>query len=225
MVESDDEQELFFQCLLYNIRDLAKNPEARFVFKKTVQTFKPEYARRIFENIKPIFLEIACDKYGICVIKFLIKQFETDRLFIEDIAAEFMKTISKGKANSHFNFGLHHLLEVVNLNRWQIEEVESLIKFFFYRETRARIRSRAVAQTVLYSLDYFRSEFVDNFIIPKVGRVFSCPLNEQESELLTSIARSDKGLAVLVRRLRHHLETQQEGSLESPCLNSHGSRD
>ena len=118
MIECEEEQEMFFQCLLYKLRDLVKNSEARFVFKKTVQTFKPEYASRLFCHIKPIFLETACDKYGICVIKFMIKQFEYDQGFVQGIAAEFFKHISKGKENSHFNFGLHHLLEVVNRNRW-----------------------------------------------------------------------------------------------------------
>ncbi len=219
VIDSEEEQELFLQCLLNQLRNLIKNPEARFVFKKAIQTFKKEYSLRLLESLIPNFLETACDKYGICVLKFLIKQYESDVTIIKLIASKFLKHVSKGKANSHFNFGIHHLLEVVNRQGWIIEDVETIIRYFFMRETRSRIRSRAVAQTVIMAKGYFHTPLVDEIVIPNICRLFNNPLTEQEEELLASVEVSNPELRPNIKHIRELLAAGDQ-QLSSPHSNS-----
>lgn len=82
-----------------------------------MQTFPLQYKGCLLDLIKPKCLEYASDKYGICVIKFVIKKYELDIGLFSRIDREFGIHASKGKLNLHLNFEMRLLIEIANQNQ------------------------------------------------------------------------------------------------------------
>lgn len=185
-LEQIDEYELFFKIFENHLDSLIKDGQAGFVLKKTVQTFPLEYTGRLLDLIKPRLLEYASDKYGICVIKFIIKRYESDIKLFSHIVREFSIHAWKGKLNSHFNFGLQHLIEIANQNRWYIADLEDIMACFFTYEAKTKIRSKAVAQTIKQIYNYHSHEFLSNRVMPLLLNQFELPLTHNEIDLLAT---------------------------------------
>lgn len=181
-----DEYELFFKIFENHFDSLIKDDQAGFVLKKTVQTFPLEYTGRLLDLIKPRFLEYTSDKYGICVIKFIIKRYESDIKLFSQIVREFSIHAWKGKLNSHFNFGLQHLIEIANQNRWYIADLQDIMACFFTYEAKTKIRSKAVAQTMKQIYNYHSHEFLSNRVMSLLLNQFELPLTHNEIDLLAA---------------------------------------
>lgn len=183
-LDQHEDFELFFEILENHIDSLIRDDQACFVLKKTVQNFPLEYIHRMLKLISKNFVEYASDKYGICVIKFIIKRYEKDYGLFSHIVKEFCMHVPKGKLNSHFNFGLQHLIEVANQKYWNLKDLNEIMICFFSLDVKCRIRSKALVQTIKLIYNYHNHEFVSNSIKPLVLRHFDAPLTHNEAELL-----------------------------------------
>ena len=180
----DDEHVLFLRLIEENLALLVKDNQAGFVLKKAIQTFSIRYIQRLLEMIRPKFLEFASDKYGICVIKFIIRRFESELNLFREIVHDFLNYTKKGKQNSHFNFGLQHLIESANQKTWKIRELEELMVSFMAGDHKIKVRSKAVVQTIKLIYNYHDKNFVEKSIKLHVMLQFEHPLTVNEVDLL-----------------------------------------
>ena len=198
---SEQERDLFFSCLCISLRTTIRNPNAGFVYKRVVETFEKRLVQKMWDLIHPHLLEIGCDKYGICIIKFIMGKFEDDREIFREIVKGFLHHMMKGRQNSHFNFGIQHIIEVVYQNYWELPEFEMLLKTFLRSDQRLKVRSMSVVQTILLCLGYEKKSFVEKEIYPNLLNLFSSPLTNQETDLINSARRSNPRLTPYVRIL------------------------
>jgi hypothetical protein len=188
-LSSDEEFRQFLKLIEDHLALLIKDNQAGFVLKKVIQTFSTGYIQQLLELIRPRFLEFASDKYGICVIKFIIKRFEGDVNLFEDVTADFLMHTKKGKQNSHFNFGLQHLIDAANQKRWKLKELEDVMICFMSGSHKTKVRSKAVVQTVKLIYNYHDRNFIETLIKPHVILQFEYPLTTNEVDLLQEAKR------------------------------------
>lgn len=183
-LEGDEEYMLFYELIEENLDSLVTDNQAGFVLKKAIQTFPISYTQKLLDLMRPKFLDYACDKYGICVIKFMIRRFEAEATCFHAVAADFLHHTKKGKQNSHFNFGLQHLIEAANNNRWKVRELEEIILSFMAGEVKTKVRSKAVVQTIKLIYTYHDQAFVESRVKQHVLKQFDLPLTTNEVDLL-----------------------------------------
>ena len=171
-IRTNNEQQTLTNSLIANMSVLIKNEQAGFVFKKAIQIFAESKVLRLLEEVGRHFLDYSCDKYGICVIKFMIQRFENNRPIFETIAKYFFETVKQGRQNSHFNFGVQHLIEVTNRKRWNVSMVENIMIAYLQGDCSSRVRSRAIAETLQLMLTYHSKSFVKDNILPKISNLF-----------------------------------------------------
>jgi hypothetical protein len=183
-LEGDEEYSLFYRLVEDNLESLVRDSQAGFVLKKAIQTFPLCYTQRMLALLRPRFLDYASDKFGICVIKFIIRRFEAERQLFREVSSDFLRHTRKGRQNSHFNFGLQHLLEASNAHRWQLPELEDIILAFMANDVKAKVRSKAVVQTIKLIYNYHDQAFVELRVRPHVLKQFEAPLTTNEVDLL-----------------------------------------
>lgn len=187
-LKDDEERNLFLRSVQSNMTLLMSSQQAGFVLKKLIQDSPIEASDTLAKTMTEDFLEIASDKYGICVVKFLLKRFENDYYRTKSLAEQFLLHIRRGKSSSHFNFGIQHLLEVVNKNKWVMEPVEAIISSFFKKNHRPSIRSKAIGQTIVLMAKYHRTEFTNSIVYPVVCQIIEEPSNQVELQTRETLA-------------------------------------
>lgn len=204
-----EREEFFEQLIRSDCVSLAMKPLPLFMFKKMLQDFGPLYANRLLDVIRPVFLTVASDKHGICVIKLMLSTLEGTPRGFSLLLKEFLDNIAKGRSNSHFNFGIQHILQSAYSQAYYPESLNMLIENYLnVSQGRQRFRSRAIAETVLLLLQHPRREVLKNSIIPGLTRCWAGPATEQELQMLEEISRARPALAtevsVLMRLFTHH---------------------
>lgn len=159
------------------------NHYAGFVLKKIILQFDSEAADRIFFLLREKFFNVICDKYGICLIKFLITRTEQNtmerggstlseedekisRSRMESIAEQFKINLKKGRNNSHYNYGLTHILEVIDKKKWTLNSIENLIADYLSEPDRLALGSKAVSDTLQKMGKYHNKSFCASFVWP-----------------------------------------------------------
>ena len=196
------EKDILLQCITPSVSRTVKDPQAGFVYKKAVQLLDEGFSYRLWQLIRRNLADACCDKYGICVVKFIITKFETSFDFFKMIAQDFIKIINKSKLNSHFNFGVQHLIEVVNKQGWVLEEVEGILASYFSEDNRIKIRSVSVAHSIVLILSYHRKAFIDNLLKQHWANLFGRPLTPQESRIFKSVQDSSPDLKPYVKMIK-----------------------
>lgn len=183
-LSSDEEMNAFFSLFGRDLLELTKDANAGFVFKQMIQHFPAYYSMQLLKLIRPDFYEVAGDKYGICVVKFIISKVDREKELFRTVVRDFLAHVKRGRHNSHFNFGLQHLIEVSNETRWVLPELETLLCRFFEGKGKAKIRSKSIGQTIQLALCYHRQDFVEANICPHLERFLQQPRSANENSLL-----------------------------------------
>ena len=183
-----------------------------FMFKKVLSTFPGhETASLLLQSLRPSFLTVASDKHGICVIKLILSTLEDSLGGYLSVLQEFLQHLEQGKHNSHFNFGIHHLLETAYSRGYLVAGVERLVQAYLSpTEGRLRLRSRAVLQTLLMLLEYPIPEFRRNAVLPALRKAFPRPATPQELVLLEETAVSHRETADRIKLILSCFETFAE---------------
>lgn len=175
-----------------SVFELSMNALATFMFKKLLITFPAERTGLLLLNcLKPNFLTVASDKHGICVIKLLLSALEKTQHGYLTVLHEFQQHLETGKLNSHFNFGIHHLLESAYSNGYCLSAVEELIlSYLSATEGKLRLRSRSVLQTLLLFLRYPHKDFYNYKLLPAMALALNRQASPQELSLLHEVGLS-----------------------------------
>lgn len=214
-LQSSKEIDVLLQCIIPSITRTVKNPQAGFVFKKAVQSLDEAFSFRLWQLLRRNLADICCDKYGICVVKFIISKFEKSFDCFKVVTKDFNKMMNKCKLNSHFNFGVQHLIEVVNKQGWVLEEMEEMIASYFCEENRLKIRSVSVAHTVVLILSYHRKSFIDSLLNHQWTSQFSKPLTPQETRIFKKVEDSNPKLKPYVKILKMAANIQNKMAYET----------
>ncbi len=201
-LQTPQEVDILLQCITPSVNRTVKNPQAGFVYKKAVQVLDENFSSRLWQLIRRNLADVCCDKYGICVVKFLISKFEKNFDKFKMIAKDFNKIVFKCKLNSHFNFGVQHLIEVVNKEGWETDEMEGMLSSYFFEENRLKIRSVSVAHTIVLILSYHRKTFIDNLLKNYPTAQTTRPLTPQESRIFRSLEEGYQNLRPYVSLLK-----------------------
>lgn len=183
-LETPEEYQLFFKIINNNLNTFVKDHNAGFVLKKVIQNSPLQYVKKFQTYIRPLFLHFACDKSGICVIKFIIGRYESDLANFESIAQDFMIFTKKGKSNSQFNFGLHHIIEVANARKWRMASINEIIREFYEADSKFKIRSKSILQTIKLTIWYHDTQFVEDFVRPAIYARLSKPFSQNEIDVI-----------------------------------------
>jgi hypothetical protein len=208
-LQSSHEVDTLLLCIAPSIYHTIKNPQAGFVFKKAVQVLDEGFSSRLWQLIRRSLADVCCDKYGICVVKFIISKFDKSYDRFAVIVKDFNKIVSKCKLNSHFNFGMQHLIEVANKQSWQLEEMEDMLSSYFSEENRIKIRSVSVAYTIVLILTYHRKIFVDSILRKHLKPPVSRMLTPQETRIFTNLEEAYPHLKSFVTLLKMMTKRQR----------------
>ena len=187
LLENNVEKGLFFSCLFASIQTTIKNPQAGFVYQKIIRVLDESYIRILWNRIEPHLLEICCQKFGVCVVKLLMDRLGSNREAFREMVKRLIPLVSKGKRNSYFNFGIQHLIETAEEKDWEVPEIEEILSIYFSpQQSLGKIKSYSIVRTILMTLKFQRAEFLQLEVYPRIPKLFSSPLTDQEARLLDS---------------------------------------
>lgn len=211
-MESQQEVDLLSEIVLQDVVKLMKSSSGGFLVKKLIALQTRDFALRMLHVAASHWRDIACNKYGICSIKHLINTFANDRAGFGLLCGLFLQNMSKCMTNSHFHFGIHHLLLVVNQQQWTVSSFEQLLTTFFQFEVKGRIRSRSIALTVLLATTYHNKVFVQRVVLAGARKLFPAPLSTADYELIASLRSQCNPLLLekLLQLLSIHNSTYQK---------------
>ncbi len=155
------EMDLIIGNLIQNMNTLIKNVHAGFVFKKVLQTLPYHHSLKLLKGVLGNLLEYASDKHGVCVVNLFLEKYSSDKTIVEKIAQEFNSVRKIGKLNSHFNYGVQHLIEVYIKNRWPLLDVEQIILAYLQPDMEFRFHSKSVRQILELVEKYHKKNSLD----------------------------------------------------------------
>lgn len=193
---------LYFNTIVPYVPTLAQDMYGGYLLRDLINMEDIHYPQSILSSLENKFLQVCTHKYGIIVCKYLLSRLSTHRPSFEKICRLFAIHSPKACADSHFNFGIILILEIVNEKQWDIQDVETVIGIFLHRHRHHRLRSRAVLQTLLTAMAYHNSYYLESFILPSIPTLFCVPLTTGEIDIIKSIELACPRLRVQVQLLK-----------------------